>query len=242
MSKKNRFMGFGFKILLSTALFAMGPQFAVTQELQDATSAPASLQCGQFGVRNAEYFRISSDARSLITADFNNDAIPDVVAMMPGTNSISVSLGDNQTGFGTAHDFVVGVSPQEAVAGDFNRDGELDLAVTSALDDFVTVLHGDGQGNFAVSNSYPVGGGPRGVEAADFNRDGWLDLVTANTEAPTVNLPTLGSFTETVSAGLPKLRLSRSERCIHLLWVISIPTTSRILPSSVSLIQRSAFI
>lgn len=170
-------MGFGFHILIAIALFAAGFQGMLAQdERQNAASAPAALQCGQFGLRNAEYFRISSRPGSLVTADFNNDAIPDVVAMMPDTNSISVSLGDNQAGFAAAQDFVVGVSPQEAVVGDFNRDGEFDLAVTSALDDFVTVMHGDGQGNFAVSDSYPVGGAPRGLQTADFNRDGRLDL------------------------------------------------------------------
>lgn len=119
-----------------------------------------------------------------VSADFNNDAIPDIAAPISGTNTIAIVLGKSGGGFETPREFFVGVSPQEAITGDFNRDGETDLAVTSEVDQQLNILVGDGAGNFVVDNTYPVGGAPGRLDKGDFNNDGWLDLIVANTSFP----------------------------------------------------------
>ncbi len=214
MNNLKRFVVFGGKLCSILFLFLGTIQITVAQKSEE--SELTASQCGQFALRNPDYYRISSNASSIITADFNNDAIPDVAAMMPNTNSIAIALGNNQSGFSEARDFVAGVSPQEAVAGDFNHDGELDLAVTSALDRLVNIMLGDGQGNFTLSGSYPVGGSPGKVQTGDFNNDGWLDLVVGNTESPNIGLSiffgSANGFTAANPATIPLNGVPRSIR------------------------------
>lgn len=172
-------------------------------------------QCGDFELSNSKFFAVPNATTAVVTGDFNNDAIPDLVFTMSNTNSIAVALGNNQSGFETARQFVAGVETQDAAVGDFNKDGELDLAVTSSGDRLVNILLGDGAGNFALTDSYQVGTAPRVVVAADLNRDGWLDLVIGNTESSnlTIYLGGGGGFT---AAAQPTIGLNGRPRAFRI--------------------------
>lgn len=172
-----------FGLLFIAFLFLDSLQFEVAAQASQSIQLN-SAACEKFSLKNSSFFPVSSAPSSVVTADFNNDGIPDIVGPMPDTNSIAVALGNNQTGFSAAKDFVVGASPQGVTVGDFNRDGEIDLAVTTATAKLLNILIGDGAGNFTLTNSYPVGNAPRKVETADFNNDGWLDLVVGNLDYP----------------------------------------------------------
>ena len=174
--------GFIFLIILPSVL----TQFSVTGQETDRLKVDS--ECQQFKLRTQSFFKIPNSASTLISADFNNDGIPDIAAPMPNTSSVAVALGNNKTGFETARIFLTGVSPQGIVTGDFNRDGEIDLAVTSKFDQLVNILLGDGKGNFSLTYSYPVGEEPDRIVTADFNNDGWLDLVIANEGAKTLSV------------------------------------------------------
>ena len=169
--------------LLLAILFATLLQIEVTAQAHQTTELNA-LACQNFSLRNSSFFPLLSAPSSVVTADFNNDGIPDLVATMPDTSSITIALGNNQTGFSATRDFIVGDSPQKVTVGDFNRDGEVDLAVTTATDKLLNILSGDGEGNFTLTNSYPTGNAPSNVETADLNNDGWLDLVVGNLDYP----------------------------------------------------------
>lgn len=176
-------------LLILCFILAGRPALAQTENFTNSSFTPAEYQsnesaCQKFSLTNSSFFPVTSAPSNVVTADFNNDGIPDVVGPMPNTSSITVALGNNQTGFSAARDFVVGDSPQAVAVGDFNRDGEIDLAVTTAAAKLLNILIGDGTGNFTLVNSYPTGNSPHKVETADLNNDGWADLVVGNQDYP----------------------------------------------------------
>jgi hypothetical protein len=122
-----------------------------------------------------------------ITADFNNDGIPDLALVngdgqTPG-NSVSILLGKQRGGFETAKVFAAALNPIGLAAGDFNHDGHLDLAVAAAGESAEStgslgILLGNGDGTFRAPHLFDPGPGrPTTVAVADFNGDGNLDVV-----------------------------------------------------------------
>jgi Calx-beta domain/FG-GAP-like repeat len=192
-------------------LFLTSLQYVVTAQEKETVEFDASPACQEFGLRNTSFFKIPSSASLVVTADFNNDGIPDIAAPMPDTNSIAIALGSNQTGFEAAREFIAGVSPQNATVGDFNRDGEIDLAVTSKTDQLVNILLGDGAGNFSLTDSYPVEREPNRIVAADFNSDGWLDLVIGNEASNSFSIY-LGGANGFISANPATIALNGNPR------------------------------
>jgi hypothetical protein len=149
------------------------------------------------GKGNGTFFDIGPDvptngafSNQIISADFNNDGIPDLAQVNTGVigqigNSVSILLGKNGGGFQPGKAFPAGASPDGLAAGDFNNDGHLDLAVAivgdRANDIFpsLAVLLGNGDGTFGAPHQFAVGGSPTSVAVADFNGDGNLDAVVA---------------------------------------------------------------
>ena len=129
----------------------------------------------------------SESSNQVITADFNNDGIPDL-AVVNGTfgtaigNSVSIFLGKNGGGFQAPKEFAAAPGPTGLAAGDFNHDGHLDLAVAAAGDSAqgasLAILLGNGDGTFRAPQLFDPGpGAPTTVAVADFNGDGNLDVV-----------------------------------------------------------------
>lgn len=116
--------------------------------------------------------------RAMVTADFNQDGIPDVI-VGDDDGSVKLFLGDgkgNLVPAGTvAHlDSVVSI----AVA-DFNHDGIPDIAVSDWRRSTVAVFLGTGKGSFQGGWPLPLRmpGTVPYISAADFNGDGNPDLV-----------------------------------------------------------------
>src|SRR5262249_18438784 len=102
----------------------------------------------------------------------------------PGTNNISVLLGNGNGTFQTAVQYAVDSYPYSVTAGDFNGDNRPDLAV--ATDIGVSLLPGIGDGTFKTAVSYGAGNSPNFVASGDFNSDGRLDLVVADTASASI--------------------------------------------------------
>jgi hypothetical protein len=113
----------------------------------------------------------------LLSADFNNDGKPDLVAAPVGQFGVSVLLGNGDFTFGApipipTPDFFTAVT---AVAADFNGDGKLDLAISDGGQ--LEILLGNGDGSFTPGPAAKPYGGPV-MAAGDFYGDGKTDLAS----------------------------------------------------------------
>jgi uncharacterized protein (TIGR03437 family) len=130
-------------------------------------------------------------AQPIAIADFNKDGIADIATVVPGTNQVSIYLG-NTTGifqnpltttFGNASTKLAAIA-----AADFNNDGKTDIAVLDTANNAVYVAFNRGDGVMLNPVTLQVGHSPAGLAVADVNLDGNADVVTANTADGTVSV------------------------------------------------------
>ena len=117
----------------------------------------------------------------IVTGDFNEDGITDIVVTEYNANSVALFLGNGSGGAGDgtfqpAVHFSAGIVPYDLATGDFNEDGHLDLAVSNSGWGGMHVLLGSGTGTFSATNAYLTGVNCAGIAPADFDGDGILDL------------------------------------------------------------------
>ena len=124
----------------------------------------------------------------LVSADFNDDGLPDlaIVNTVDGTVSVFISNATTPGQFLPPQVFEVGPTPSAIAVADFNADGILDLAVANS-NNTITILFGtDSPGKLFTSATIhagvPVGST---LLAADLNGDGLPDLVFVAATIPT---------------------------------------------------------
>src|SRR5690242_1495890 len=98
----------------------------------------------------------------IITGDFNEDGITDIVVTEYNANTVALFLGNGSNGAGdgtfqSAVHISAGIVPYDLATGDFNHDGHLDLAVSNSGWGGVHVLLGNGAGTFPTTNAYLSG-------------------------------------------------------------------------------------
>lgn len=145
-------------------------------------------------------FAVGLEPKSIISADFNGDAISDLAIANYDSHNISVLLGMGSGSFNVAANFPVGSLPHSIISGDFNGDGKVDLAVANSGSDNVSVLIGTGTGSFSTAVNFIVDNRPMSITSADFNGDGNADLATSNIFADNVTIllgTGTGSFSTT---------------------------------------------
>ena len=131
---------------------------------------------------------VSVNGAPTLTADFNDDGIPDLLitdSAPPGESSFSVLLGNGDGTFAVApgSPFYTNYGVSPVAVGDFNGDGILDIAAAGGY--YLITLLGKGDGSFTEI----IGSGPAGLEAnlfssmipGDFNDDGIVDLAIIDT-------------------------------------------------------------
>lgn len=129
----------------------------------------------------------------IVSADFNRDGKPDVVALN-SNNVLSIVLGSGNGAFGASK--TIATLPANTagsgvlmVAGDFNGDGNQDVAVMPSPGNVVRVFLGHGDGTFAgpvnIADGLPSAGD---LQVGDFNGDDKSDIVVANGDSVAVLL------------------------------------------------------
>jgi hypothetical protein len=136
----------------------------------------------------------------IISADFNDDRIPDMIVCLSGLGGVgfdvalgtgAFGVGDGDFGAPTHYPVSGGSSVRDAAAGDFNGDGRLDLAVSISAGVQMFLGNGtgdDGDGTFTAGAVAAGGSTTRGIVAADFDEDGLLDVALVNGGSNTISV------------------------------------------------------
>jgi hypothetical protein len=121
--------------------------------------------------------------KSLTSADFNSDGIPDIATANYNSGNVSLLLSSGVGSYTTAVIIPAGMQPSGIISEDFNNDGKADLALTNYGAGNISVLLGSGNGTFSSLTSYTTTVGPLGITTADFDNDGKIDIVVTNSGA-----------------------------------------------------------
>ncbi|HTP41680.1 MAG TPA: VCBS repeat-containing protein [Nitrospiria bacterium] len=135
--------------------------------------------------------RYASKQRPIFSAlgRVNDDAYPDLVAVIPFANSVLVFFGDGHGPFAEPPvQLSAEVEPVAVAVGDFNGDGHGDLAIANSGDSTISVLLGNGAGHFKKPQIYRAGSRPMAMVAVDLNGDGLPDLAVANNSSNDVSV------------------------------------------------------
>jgi FG-GAP-like repeat len=114
-------------------------------------------------------------SHSIVSADFNNDGILDLVTINDHTLSFYKGLGGGKY----ARPVNQPLSPNlgQVVAADFSRHGTPDLAIASPSG--ITILIGNNNGTFKQGTNIALGGAATSLALADFNGDHLPDIAVS---------------------------------------------------------------
>jgi hypothetical protein len=128
----------------------------------------------------------------VVTSDFNNDTLLDLMVVNSAHHNIGIRLGYGNGNFADELTYPAEVNsrPYSATVGDFNNDYRMDIAIANTMSDSVTVAFGDGNGTFTSQDVYPTGNGsyPNFTAVADLNNDNRPDLIILNQGTNTVGV------------------------------------------------------
>lgn len=156
-----------------------------------ATAAIVSLGSfaqGQVSFRSLD-FSLGKVPQGLVSADFNNDNLPDFAVATTVPAAIHLLLSDARDGFVAMRPLELsGYSIGKLEAGDFNNDGLMDLILGMPKNLQAMILLNAGRGEFIRGPEFRTGPDPHGMALGDIDNDGKLDVVVANSGADFVTI------------------------------------------------------
>jgi hypothetical protein len=120
---------------------------------------------------------------TIISGDFNNDGILDLVTVNATSLSFYKGLGGGKFAPAAKQTLTPNYAAGGAIfAADFNGDGKLDLAVSYGYPggDSVIILLGNGNGTFTQGTNITVSGVENTIALADFNGDHKPDIAISS--------------------------------------------------------------
>jgi hypothetical protein len=124
-----------------------------------------------------------SSIQSVAVGDFLHNGKLDLAVANPGSNTVSVLLGNGDGTFQQRVDFAVGSMPLSVAANDLGN-GQVDLVVVNHDSSNVSVLLGNGDGTFqparnidVKAQAFGVAVDPLTLQIGDFTGDGKPDLL-----------------------------------------------------------------
>jgi len=127
---------------------------------------------------------------SVVAADFDGDADPDLAVTNTESDDVSLLLGGSGGHFAAATGIPAGDYPYSVAVADVNADADLDLATANAVSYDVSVLLGGAGASFAAASDSPfsVGDNPLAVAVGDFNGDLDPDLAVPSQDLDNVSV------------------------------------------------------
>ena len=131
-------------------------------------------------------------SRAVVAADFNNDGIPDLVAIGLYGTSASVLLGNGDGTFAAATSIQISQQATSLVVADVNGDGQADLVVgeqqASTTGSVLELFTGMGNGTFSAPTAIALNGTSPTLQTGDFNGDGVVDVAVLDTGRETFSV------------------------------------------------------
>jgi len=121
--------------------------------------------------------------RPIASGDFNGDGDIDLAGARPGSNTVSVVLGNGNASFGAPILLEDIEYPRTLHTADLNNDGRSDLIVCANTIDEVWIYFGNTNGSFSAPLVLNAVGNPQGLTTFDANEDGITDLIVASPNA-----------------------------------------------------------
>src|ERR1700688_2008479 len=116
------------------------------------------------------------DTNSIVTGDFNNDGILDLVPI--NTSSLAFYKGLGGGKFASARQQTIPGCSSQALPADLNRDGKLDLALVCGSDQ-IMIFFGNGDGTFTNGPTLATSNYAYTIALADFNGDHLPDIAVS---------------------------------------------------------------
>jgi hypothetical protein len=146
---------------------------AVLLALFASTLSPAQVTFTQTAINSGD-----TSSTGIVSGDFNNDGILDLVTLNGSSLSFYRGLGAGTYASPVTQSMPSGLG--QVLTADFNQDGKLDLAIATACctsSGGVTIMLGNGDGTFTQGTDINVGSNSVAyIALADFNGDHKPDI------------------------------------------------------------------
>ena len=136
-------------------------------------------------------YTVGLKPRSVVTADFNGDDLPDIAVVNQGIDSeranaepgsVTVLLNNGNGGFVFGSTMVAGEQSIHGAVGHLNADDLPDIAVANHQGENISVFVGKADGTFEPARPTPNAGKITSVDIVDIDRDGDGDLVASRAQ------------------------------------------------------------